>query len=54
MSIIAQNEAVSCGVHWHFKDPGQTKYGNPNIWYMALFQFRIFDSILQRRGSRTQ
>jgi len=46
MSIIMGFLLKNNGVNWYFKDSVQTKFGNPNMWYINIFQFLNFDSTI--------
>jgi len=37
MSIYMGFRLKNNSVHWHFKDSVQTRFGNPNMWYMNIF-----------------
>jgi len=32
--------------NWHFKDSVKTRFGNPYMWHMNIFQFWNFDSTI--------
>ena len=46
MSIIMGFLLKNNSVNWYFKYSAYARFGNPNMWYMNIFQFWNFDSTL--------